>query len=150
MQGLNKLIKGLVVGRANDLLEGYTEKVRKNVVAAVRDWRMEVKRLLSVPYRGGVNRGLWPMMRSGALRNSVPLYQVTAARTFAGSKLKLGESAITVRRRALHAPWTSYGEVLNEWSTHVEHSTNLDGWKDRAYAKLHEAVSAKFTRISIR
>ena len=117
-----------------DISERKIKQIRDDAQYATKKWRLHVKFLLSKKYTGGRNTTLFPKMRTGALRSSVPTYQVTTLKTFYGLSLLGNETVIRVKRRPLKHPWDTYGDRLDRWKT------QLGGWKQRAYSVLNEYI----------
>jgi len=137
----------LIQTKAKHATARKVEKIRADVVQTIKSWRLHVRFLLSRKYKGGRNYSLWPRLRTGALRASVPTYEVTTRKTFSGSKTELNETVIQIKHRPYKKPWETYGRELNQWSSIIGQPSSLDGWQDRAYDMLDKQILNKIGGI---
>ena len=154
---LDKVIQNLVKVKAEKLSNRRIEKIRQDFITTRRIWANEIRRSLMVPAwkdaddRWVKNDSDTPRKRTGELSNSVPSYVITTRKTFGashgGSSLDLGTTNIQMKRRVLNNAWDTYGEDLNNWSSFVQ-PTSLDGWKERAYQKLQDAIFSRIKRYT--
>ena len=144
-------LEALVRVKAQKISDKKIKKIRDRFVAASRIWRNAIKRNLSRPSPNGTgwsangvkNDSDTPYMRSGALKNSVPIYGVTTRKTFGSGGGRSGvnidlDQTVIIMQQTTKAPWTTYGEALDNWS---EDPTSLPGWKQRAYDELDRVIN---------
>ncbi len=137
----------LVRAKANEMSARRVQLIKEAFHKGVVLWHNDIWMALSRPYPGKVggryvkNTSNTPYMRTGDLRRSIPTYRISHRTTFGpkgrvGTKVDLDQTVITLTQHK-KAPWTTYGEELENWD---KQPTQLTGWKGRAYEALANRI----------
>lgn len=130
-----KLISILTKAKTT-IIEKYTKLFQQDLHNNLRDWKAEVRMLLSVPHREGVkSNGLYPRMRTGSLRRSLSyrVKQVTI-----NSRTGKARVSIIVNWGKNPRGTGDYGEELN--SNAKWQNRRFFGWKDRTWGLLLKRI----------
>lgn len=143
MVDINKILGSIniTIGKAKlNVLNQALVVLNKRSHNILRDWKAEVRMLLSVPHRKGTkSNGLYPNMRTGSLRKSLS-YRVLSSR-ITGTKSALIRAQVIWDKDPKHtgAPNADYGSHLNSSSKFKDR--RFFGWRDRTYRLLYKRLT---------
>jgi len=120
----------------NKHIDSYLEKLSK----ISENWKTWVKTQLSIRYSKGIkNRSLYPMLRTGALRNSL---SVRRPKLKYVRQLKSGRAQANISIPVYFRPLKDdYGERLNSSSRFK--NSSFYGWKDRVEEELSRRIQER-------
>ena len=140
MLSLDKLsgkVTAILTKAKTNVISRYIAEFKKSIHNTLRDWKAEVRMLLSVPHRkGSPSNGLYPRMRTGSLRRSLS-YRVRSVAV----NTRTGKARVSIGILWNPDPkgiGKDYGEELN--SSQKFSTRRFFGWKDRTYKMLYKRI----------
>lgn len=139
---VNKKLTAIVSKKSREIAQREFERIRGRFLDALKDWKAEVRMLLSVPHMKGVsNTSKYPRLRTGGLRKSLS-YRTSTIHKPNTNKYKLVARILwdeDPSRFTQKGPTgVDYGSILNS-SDRFKNSTFF-GWRDRSQDLLKKRI----------
>lgn len=128
---LNKLLSKY----ENSVIDTFIDTYYSSLKQQLKEWKAQVRMLLSTPYTTGRANRLYPFLRTGRLRNSLT-YRTTRIHYDRTSKKAI--VSYEVNWNPSPAGGANYGEILNSSTKYKDR--RFFGWKDRTYNLLYKRI----------
>lgn len=140
---ISKRLETIVAKRSKEITQREFERVRSKFVNTLREWKTEVRMLLSTPHIAGMpNISKYPQMRSGGLRKSLS-YRTSVSHTPNSTKFKLTATTLwdtdPSRFTTTGPTGVDYGSILNSDSKRFG-DKSFFGWRDRTQDLLKKRI----------
>ena len=135
-------VQAIIKKRSKEIAQREFERIRSRFLDTLRDWKTEVRMLLSTPHMKGIpNTSKFPQMRTGGLRKSLS-YRTSITHRPNTTSYKLTTKVLwdedPSRFTSKGPTGVDYGSLLN--SANRFKDKTFFGWRDRTYDLLRKRI----------